>query len=114
MSSVDRVKAICKERKIPISRLERDLEFANGYISQLRKGVLPDDRLAKIADYLSVSADYLMNGEDTEKAPTAESERRISDDDIKIALWGTREVDDDVLEQVKTFAHFARENRKDK
>lgn len=60
MNSVERVKALCKERKIPISRLERDLGFANGYISQLRKGVFPSDRLAKIADYLSVSTDDIL------------------------------------------------------
>ena len=45
MNSVDRVKKICKDRKIPISRLERDLGFSNGYISQLRKGVFPEDRI---------------------------------------------------------------------
>ena len=51
MNAVDRVKAICKERKIPISKLERDLGFANGYIGQLRKGVFPADRLMAIAEY---------------------------------------------------------------
>ena len=66
MNSVERVKAICKERKIPISRLEKDLGYANGYVSQLRKGVFPGDRLAEIAKYLSVSATYLLTGE-TEK-----------------------------------------------
>ena len=63
MNSVENVKAICKERKIPISKLEKDLGFANGYLSQLRKGVFPYDRLKKIADYLDVSVDYL-NGEE--------------------------------------------------
>lgn len=62
MNSVERVKALCKERKIPISNLERNLGFANGYISQLRKGVFPSDRLVKIADYLSVSTGYLLDG----------------------------------------------------
>ncbi len=38
MTSVERVKAICKGRKIPISRLEKDLGFGNGYIGQLKKG----------------------------------------------------------------------------
>lgn len=63
MNSVDRVKAICKERKIPISKLEKDLGFANGYIGQLKKGVFPDDRLAKIARYLNVDISYLLSGE---------------------------------------------------
>lgn len=66
MNSVDRVKKICKDRKIPISKLERELGFSNGYISQLRKGVFPTDRLVLIADYLQVSADFLMTGVDSD------------------------------------------------
>ena len=63
MNSVERVKSICKDRKIPISKLEKDCGFSNGYIGQLRKGVLPDDRLIKISEYLNLSVDYLMTGE---------------------------------------------------
>lgn len=66
MNSVDIVKKICKDRKIPISKLERELGFSNGYISQLRKGVFPTDRLVLIADYLQVSADFLMTGVDSD------------------------------------------------
>ncbi len=65
MNSVERVKAICKERKIPLSRLEKDLGFANGYIGQLKKGFFPDDRLRKIADYLNVSAEFLVTGNES-------------------------------------------------
>lgn len=64
MNSVERVKAICKERKIPISKMERDLGYANGYIGQLKKGVFPADRLQDISEYLGVSAEYLLNGEE--------------------------------------------------
>lgn len=66
MNSVERVKAICKERKIPISKLEKDLEFANGYIGQLKKGTFPDDRLILISKYLNVSLEYLMTGKQPE------------------------------------------------
>ena len=62
MNAVERVKSICKERKIPISRLEKDLDFGNAYISGLKKGSLPNDRLLKIADYFGVSVDYIMTG----------------------------------------------------
>lgn len=64
MTSVERVKAICKSKKIPISRLEKDLGYSNGYIGQLRKGVFPSDRLQQIADYLNVSTEYLLTGEE--------------------------------------------------
>ena len=64
MNSVERVKALCKAKKIPLYKLEKDLGFANGYIGQLRKGTLPADRLEKIAEYLEVSSAYLLTGED--------------------------------------------------
>ena len=70
MNSVERVKTICKDRKIPISKLERDLGYSNGYIGQLRKGTFPNDRLKEIAEYLEVSIDYLMTGEEKEGGET--------------------------------------------
>ena len=115
MNCVERVKAICKERKIPISKLESDLKFSNGYIGQLRKGVFPADRLAKIASYLEVSSDYLLPGKETKKAPTQEDERKVSDDDIMFALWGdSDDVDKDDLDDVKRYAAFVRERKKKK
>ena len=82
MNSVERVKQICKERKIPISKLEKDLGFSNGYISQLRKGTFPTDRIAKISEYLKVSIDYLMTGEDNSSKTklNARDERDIAKD----------------------------------
>ena len=77
MNSVERVRKLCKERKIPVYRLEKDLGYANGYINQLRKGVFPADRLLEIANYFSVSVDFLMTGNETEKAPAlTEKDRR--------------------------------------
>ena len=69
MNSVEKVKAICKERKIPISRLERELGYANGYISQLRKGTFPSDRLIEIANYLNVSVAELTEEQKESPAP---------------------------------------------
>lgn len=71
MNSVERTKAVCKDRKIPISRLEKELGYANGYIGQLRKGVLPDNRLVEIAAYLDVSVDYLLGKTDNPKGYAA-------------------------------------------
>lgn len=65
MNAVERVKSICKERKIAISKLESDCGFANGYIGQLRKGTFPDDRLRKIASYLNVSSEFLSTGKES-------------------------------------------------
>lgn len=68
MDSVELVKKICKERKIPISRLEKDCGFSNGYIRKLQEGKFPSDRLMIIADYLNLSVSYLMTGEENEES----------------------------------------------
>ena len=72
MNSVEKVKALCKERKIPISRLEKELGYANGYIGQLRKGTFPNDRLVEIANYLNVPTAYLTGEEQNNKPATLE------------------------------------------
>ena len=66
MNTVERIKSICKERKIPVSRLEKDLNFGNAYIAGLKKGTVPDDRLRLISKYLDVSVEYLMTGKEKE------------------------------------------------
>ena len=107
MNAVERVRAICRERKIPISKLEKDLGFANGYIGQLRKGVFSSDRLYAIADYLGVTPEFLQNGEQ-KNAPT--ERERVSDDAIKFALFGgDGEITDAMYEEVRAFAAFVKE-----
>lgn len=73
MTSVEKVKEICKKRKIPISKLEKDLGFANGYVGQLKKGTFPGDRLSAISKYLLVPTEYLLGEEEEEFFPDEES-----------------------------------------
>ena len=63
MNTVERIKSICEQRKIAISKLEKECGFSNGYIGQLRKGSMPDDRLRIVADFLKISAEELSTGE---------------------------------------------------
>lgn len=62
MNIVETVKSLCKERKIPISKLEKDCGFSNGYIAQLRKGTMPYDRLVIVARYLGISLGDIDEG----------------------------------------------------
>ena len=90
MNTVERVKQICKERGIAISKLERECGFANAYIMNLRAGKMPADRLQKIADYLNVSTKYLLSGEtDTEyySQEAKEIAQEIHDDPELKALF---------------------------
>lgn len=80
MNSVEKVKAICKSRKIPISRLEKDLGFANAYIAQLTKGKFPSDRLLAISKYLDVPFEELLDDDEKTPALTEKDERDIAKD----------------------------------
>ena len=62
MNTVERVRNICKSRKIPIMKLENDCGLSNGYIGNLKKGSVPNDKLYLIAQYLHVSMEYLTTG----------------------------------------------------
>ena len=64
MNVVEKIKEVCKARKIPIYILERDCGFANGYIGQLRKGTMQMERVQKIADYLDLPLSYFTGEED--------------------------------------------------
>jgi len=107
MNSVERVKIICKQRKIPISKLEKDLGFSNGYIGQLRKGIFPADRLAQISEYLSCSPEFLLYGSEKENAPAqAESERD------KEILENCKDLSNDEMQKVFAYIEGLKANRK--
>lgn len=106
MTSVDRVKALCKERKIPISKLERDCDFSNGYIRGLREGKFPSDRLQVIADYLHVSVPWLLNGEEEANWYINDDARDLAqflfeNPDYKVLFDASRKVKREDLEFVK-------------
>lgn len=54
MTCVEKILSILEYKKIPVSRMERELGFGNGYIKQLKKGTLPSDRLIAVSNYLGV------------------------------------------------------------
>lgn len=88
---VDRIKNICKTRKIPISKLEQDLNFSNGYIASLKKGSVPADRLYMIANYFDLSMEYLVTGEETEQYFTSE-ELHLVEQFRKVLPEGQKEI----------------------
>lgn len=112
-NSIEYVREICKERKIPVSKLERDCGFANGYLNPQKLQKLPYERAVVIAQYLSLSVDYLLTGQSPKPTP-ADPGRTISDAELKFALWGDSEtMDDQDLEDVRRYAAFVRERKKD-
>ena len=111
----DRFEDLCKQKGVSKQRACIDCGLSRTAWNKGKAGAIPNgDAVQSLADYFGVTTDYLLTGEETKKAPTQEGERKVSDDDIKFALWGTREIDDDVLDRVRQFAKFAQENEKNK
>ena len=111
----DRFEDLCKQKGVSKQRACIDCGLSRTAWNKWKAGAIPNgDAVQSLADYFGVTTDYLLTGEETKKAPTQEGERKVSDNDIKFALWGTREIDDDVLDRVRQFAKFAQENEKNK
>lgn len=105
------------ERGITGAQMSNDLGMSRSFMTELRKGRAKSIKIEtaqKIAEYFDVSLAYLL-GSETEKAPADSGKRSFSDDDIKFALWGDCEdMDDDDLADVRRYAAFVRERKKDK
>lgn len=57
------VSNLCKERRTTITKMSLDIGLSNAAASSWKKGAIPKaDTLQKIADYFSVSTDYLLSG----------------------------------------------------
>lgn len=74
-NGVQLVRDLCKERNIPIAKLEKDCGFANGYLNPKKMSKIPYDRAVIIAEYLGVSANLILTGaeEEIKKSPTEQT-----------------------------------------
>lgn len=111
----NRIYQLCLSRGISIGKMCSDLGISRGNLSDLKMDrikFLSTKKTETIANYFGVSIEYLLTG--TEKAPTPKDER-ISDEDIKFALFGgDGDITDEMFEEVKQFAQFIREREKGK
>lgn len=74
MTLLERIKSLCRSKKnISITTLEQTLGYSNGSLAKAKD--IPSSRILEIANYLDVSVDYLMTGEDNRvDAPVFEPE----------------------------------------
>lgn len=80
----ERIKELCRIRKISMNMLEQELGFGKGYLSKLGQSTPNTSKIKKIADYFGVTVDYLMSGEEKPKEKalelTSRDERDITKD----------------------------------
>ena len=108
-NSVEFVREICQQRRIPVSTLEKACGFSNGYLNPKKMSKLPYDRAVIIGKYLSISPNRILTGEDAPEG-SALSQRPATDEEIKFALFGgDGDITDAMYEEVKRFAAFIKQ-----
>lgn len=104
------------EKGISGVKMSTDLGMSRSFMTELRKGRAKSIKLEtaqKIADYLGVNVSTLL-GEEENNAPAADGRKRVTDEDIKFALFGgDGEITDEMYEEVKRFAAYLKEKKKE-
>lgn len=60
MTTLDRIKNLCKERGMNITALENECNFSKNSIVKWAKTSPSADRIISVAHYFNISADYLL------------------------------------------------------
>lgn len=108
-NSVQFVRDVCHQRRIPVSALEKACGFSNGYLNPKKMSKIAYDRAVLISKYLDIPVTRILTGEDSPAEPQSEK-ARVTDADIKFALFGgDGEITDAMYEEVKRFAAFIKE-----
>lgn len=73
---VEFIRASCKNQGSSITKMEKDLKFANGTIGKWANGKRypPKDKLLLVSDFLRISFEELMGEEQKEKPSTPEGD----------------------------------------
>ena len=82
MSIAETIKAECKRQNIPVSRLEKELGFCNGYVRGL-KDKIPLDRAKEVSEYLNIPLSLLIEGESEEESYYLDPETQALAEQLK-------------------------------
>ena len=105
----DRFQALCDAKRVSVYRACTDIGLNRSAVAKWKAGGKPNgNTAAKLAEYLGVTTDYLLTGQEDAKP-------KVTDDDIKFALFGgDGEITDAMYEEVKQFAAFVRQREAEK
>lgn len=95
MGLYEQIRDIAKEKGYSVNRLEKELGFSRSSINKFNKNRPSLDKIQQIADYLNVSVDYLMTGNDNAKK---EKNSDISSDNLDVA----KDIDRLILQMSKS------------
>ena len=105
----ERLKQLRKEKKVSQKTLADALFISQQAIAKWEsdKSSPNPETVRKIAEYFNVSTDYLLEVDPVK--PAKEPKSKISDDDVKVALFGgDSEVTDEMWNEVQNFVDYVK------
>ena len=108
---------LCRQKGVSKQRACMNCGLSRTAWNKWKSGTIPTgETLQAFADYFGVTTDYLLNGEETKKAPAQEGERQINDEDIKVALFkgNAENITDEMWEEVKRYANYLLHQKENK
>lgn len=98
MSLVERIKTLCKEKKISIAELERKTGISNGQIRKWDITTPGVDKLVAIANYFDISVDYLLGRSENKRCDDLKvSDKSDADKKLNEMLHELDEADKELL-----------------
>lgn len=70
MNLKERVQELCKQKNVTAQQVKLDLGFGKSYINKLNTNVPNASKMRLIADYFSISVDYLLGRDEQKNQPT--------------------------------------------
>ena len=67
-NSVEYVRNLCQQRRIPVSTLERECGFSNGYLNPKKLTRLPYDRAVVIAEFFGITPEEVATAYEAKHA----------------------------------------------
>lgn len=110
MRTIDKILCLLKQQHKTQKNLTDYLNVSKGVFTDWKSGKNTSYKkhIGEIAEFFGVSTDYLL-GMEKEKSPIVNS-----DETLMFALYGddNKDITPEMLEEVRNFAKFVRENRK--
>lgn len=108
---VNRIKELRNKKGIKQADLANFLGVVQGTLSYWENDKFDVDNasLQKLADYFNVSTDYILGR--TDDPPLSQKKVSVNDKDLKIAFWGNPNEDDELLEDVRSYAQFVKDRK---
>lgn len=121
MEILDKISVLMKERRLKQKDLTDYLGVSKNVFTEWKSGRATSymKYLPQIAEFLGVSVDYLCGKAEKEPEKAAKAETSIEEQieqenrTLSFALYGTADIDEDVLNDVRKYAIIARRMREE-